>query len=80
MSVGSVGLTEDFISGTFASKKEAVEQSGIDELVERMSNHEFELIAVGRALLQDPAWLIKVQEGRIDDVEAFAKKSLTKLY
>jgi 2,4-dienoyl-CoA reductase-like NADH-dependent reductase (Old Yellow Enzyme family) len=80
MSVGSVGLTEDFISGTFASKKEAVEQSGIDELVERMSNYEFELIAVGRALLQDPAWLIKVQEGRIDDVEAFAKKSLTKLY
>ena len=80
MSVGSVGLTEDFISGTFASNKEAVEQSGIDELVERMNNHEFELIAVGRALLQDPEWLIKVKEGRIDDVEAFAKKSLTKLY
>ncbi|TGN38969.1 NADH:flavin oxidoreductase [Marinobacter confluentis] len=80
MSVGSVGLTEDFISGTFASKKEAVEQSGIDELVERMNNHEFELIAVGRALLQDPEWLIKVKEGRLNEVEAFAKKSLTKLY
>jgi 2,4-dienoyl-CoA reductase-like NADH-dependent reductase (Old Yellow Enzyme family) len=80
MSVGSVGLTEDFISGTFASKKEAVEQSGIDELVERMTNHEFELIAVGRALLQDPEWLVKVKEGRISDVEAFAKKSLAKLY
>lgn len=80
MSVGSVGLTEDFISGTFASKKEAVEQSGIDELVERMNNHEFELIAVGRALLQDPEWLVKVKEGRIDDVEPFAKKSLAKLF
>lgn len=80
MSVGSVGLTEDFISGTFASKKEAVEQSGIDELVERMNNNEFELIAVGRALLQDPEWLVKVREGRIGEVEAFAKKSLTKLY
>jgi len=80
MSVGSVGLTEDFISGTFASKKEAVEQSGIDELVERMNNHEFELIAVGRALLQDPKWLTKVKEGRIGDVDDFARKSLTKLY
>ncbi len=80
MSVGSVGLTEDFISGTFASKKEAVEQAGIDELVERMTNHEFELIAVGRALLQDPEWLVKVKEGRIADVEAFAKKALTTLY
>ena len=80
MSVGSVGLTEDFISGTFASKKEAVEQSGIDELVERMTNGEFELIAVGRALLQDPEWLVKVKEGRLNEVEAFAKKSLAKLY
>jgi 2,4-dienoyl-CoA reductase-like NADH-dependent reductase (Old Yellow Enzyme family) len=80
MSVGSVGLTEDFISGTFASKQEAVEQSGIDELVERMNNGEFDLIAVGRALLQDPEWLVKVKEGRLNEVEAFAKKSLAKLY
>tara|TARA_R110000851_G_scaffold76968_1_gene169383 strand:- start:229 stop:753 length:525 start_codon:yes stop_codon:yes gene_type:complete len=80
MSVGSVGLTEDFISGTFASKQEAVEKAGIDELVERMNNHEFELIAVGRALLQDPEWLIKVKEGRLNEVESFAKKSLAKLF
>jgi hypothetical protein len=31
-------------------------------------------------LLQDPEWLMKVKEGRISDVEAFAKKSLAKLY
>ncbi len=80
MSVGSVGLTEDFISGTFASEQEAVQQSGIDELVERMNNHEFELIAVGRALLQDPDWLLKVKEGRLEEVDAFAKKSLGTLY
>ncbi|SFL90653.1 NADH:flavin oxidoreductase [Marinobacter zhejiangensis] len=80
MSVGSVGLTDDFISGTFASKQESVEQSGIDELVERMNNREFELIAVGRALLQDPEWLVKVKDGRLDDVKPFARKSLTKLY
>ncbi|MEH6356724.1 MAG: NADH:flavin oxidoreductase [Marinobacter sp.] len=80
MSVGSVGLTEDFISGTMASKQESVEQSGIDELVKRMNNHEFELIAVGRALLQDPEWLTKVKEGRLGEVDDFARKSLTKLY
>tara|TARA_R110000824_G_scaffold12988_3_gene56661 strand:+ start:1719 stop:2810 length:1092 start_codon:yes stop_codon:yes gene_type:complete len=80
MSVGSVGLTEDFISGTMASKQESVEQSGIDELAERMNNHEFELIAVGRALLQDPEWLTKVKEGRLGEVDDFARNSLTKLY
>lgn len=80
MSVGSVGLTEDFIAGTFASKKEAVEDAGIDELIERMNNDEFDLIAVGRALLQDPEWLVKVKEGRADDVEPFRKASLGELY
>jgi len=45
-----------------------------------MNNNEFELIAVGRALLQDPEWLVKVKEGRIGEVEPFAKKSLAKLY
>ncbi len=80
MSVGSVGLTEDFISGTFASQQEAVQQSGIDELVARMNNHEFGLVAVGRALLQDPEWLMKLKNDQADDIEPFAKKSLTKLY
>lgn len=81
MSVGSVGLTEDFISGTFAAKMDyAVEQSGIDELAERMSNQEFDLIAVGRALLQDPEWLVKMKEGRVDEVQPFAKASLKELY
>ena len=80
MSVGSVGLTEDFISGTFASKQESVQQSGIDELVARMANHEFELIAVGRALLQDPEWLMKVKEGRLEEVDDFAKSALGELH
>lgn len=79
ISVGSVGLTEDFISGTFASDKPAVEKSGIDELCNRMAGNEFDLIAVGRALLQDPYWLQKMRDGREDEVEAFSKKSLTEL-
>ena len=79
ISVGSVGLTEDFISGTFASDKPAVEKSGIDELVRRMSNQEFDLIAVGRALLQDPQWLVKMRTGRADEVAAFSKAALQTL-
>src|SRR5690606_20513818 len=79
ISVGSVGLTEDFISGTFASDKPAVEKSGIDELVKRMANHEFELIAVGRALLQDPQWLQKMRDCKEDEVKAFSKASLKEL-
>jgi 2,4-dienoyl-CoA reductase-like NADH-dependent reductase (Old Yellow Enzyme family) len=79
MSVGSVGLTGDFISGTFMSKQAQVEQAGIDELVKRMQDGEFNLIAVGRAVLQDPQWLLKLKDGRNDEIEPFAKKSLTAL-
>lgn len=79
ISVGSVGLTEDFISGTFASDKPAVEKSGIDELVNRMANNEFDLIAVGRALLQDPQWLQKMRDGNEADIKAFSKASLQEL-
>jgi 2,4-dienoyl-CoA reductase-like NADH-dependent reductase (Old Yellow Enzyme family) len=80
MSVGSVGLMEDFISGTFAAAPDAVvTQAGIDELLERMRKNEFDLIAVGRALLQDPEWLLKLREGRSDEIEPFAKKALATL-
>lgn len=80
ISVGSVGLTEDFISGTFAAKPDAVvAQAGIDELVERMRKDEFELVAIGRALLQDPEWLAKLRDGRFDEIEPFAKKALAEL-
>lgn len=79
ISVGSVGLNEDFISGTFMSKQAQVEQSGIDELVNRMRSGEFELVAVGRALLQDPQWLEKLRTGRSEELQPFAKASLTTL-
>ncbi|MEX1220759.1 MAG: NADH:flavin oxidoreductase [Idiomarina sp.] len=79
ITVGSVGLTEDFISGTFASDKPAVEKSGIEELVTRVEQGEFDLVAVGRALLQDPDWLLKIRDGRNEDIEAFSKSSLKEL-
>ncbi|MDX5298437.1 MAG: NADH:flavin oxidoreductase [Gammaproteobacteria bacterium] len=79
ISVGSVGLTDDFISGTFQSKQAEVAQAGIDELVQRMQDDEFDLIAVGRALLQDPQWLVKLREGRDAEILPFAKAALAEL-
>mgnify|MGYP001178148432 CR=1 FL=1 len=80
ISVGSVGLTEDFISGTFAADKDKqVHEADIDELIQRMENGEFDLVAVGRALLQDPEWLLKLKEGRNDQIKPFAKAALASL-
>lgn len=79
MSVGSVGLSDDFISSVFQGRKEPVEHAGIEELLWRMENREFDMVAVGRALLQDPEWLRKLREGRTDEIRPFVRTSLKTL-
>ena len=56
-----------------------IAHGNINELAERLGNDEFELVAVGRALLQDPEWVIKVREGRFDELSDYSKKSLMEL-
>jgi len=75
ITVGSVGLDSDFIS----SFKDA-ENSNIENLVDRMSNDEFDLVAVGRALLGEPNWVKKVKENNFDSIIPYTKESLEKLY
>jgi 2,4-dienoyl-CoA reductase-like NADH-dependent reductase (Old Yellow Enzyme family) len=61
--VGSVGLSGEFIAG-FAG--ESSQPTPIDGLVTRLEAQEFDLIAVGRALIVDPDWAAKVRAGRQD--------------
>ncbi|MBI1339117.1 12-oxophytodienoate reductase [bacterium] len=63
--VGSVGLAGEF---TAAFRGEGATKDDLDQLMERMEREEFDLVAVGRALLQDPAWAAKVKAGRFDDL------------
>jgi 2,4-dienoyl-CoA reductase-like NADH-dependent reductase (Old Yellow Enzyme family) len=60
ISVGSVGLSGDFFS-SFAGQ--GSETAGLEGLIERMERDEFDLIAVGRALLSDARWAAKVRSG-----------------
>jgi 2,4-dienoyl-CoA reductase-like NADH-dependent reductase (Old Yellow Enzyme family) len=38
------------------------------------------MIAVGRALLSDPEWVLKMKEGRLNDVIPYTKEALLNLY
>jgi len=38
------------------------------------------MVAIGRALLQDPLWAQKVKEGRLDELTDFDTKALATLY
>ena len=53
--------------------------ASIDGLVERLDKGEFDLVAVGRALLVDPEWAVKVREGRIGDIKPLSREALASL-
>lgn len=73
ISVGSVGLSGEFVA---AFGGEASEPASLDGLIERMEKDEFDLIAVGRALIVDPDWVVKVREGRLGDLSPFKREAL----
>ncbi|MFD0277995.1 NADH:flavin oxidoreductase [Kitasatospora sp. NPDC127111] len=68
ITVGSVGLDGDFIRA-FAGEGAPVQ--GIDNLLDRLERDEFDLVAVGRALLQDPEWAAKVLGDRFDELKPY---------
>ncbi|MEX0964646.1 MAG: NADH:flavin oxidoreductase [Pseudohongiellaceae bacterium] len=76
ISVGSVGLSEEFIA---TYRDGAAEVAGIDELIRRMEADEFDLIAVGRALLANPDWANKIKNNEMDSLKTFRKEQLTEL-
>ncbi|PIB06472.1 MULTISPECIES: NADH:flavin oxidoreductase [Streptomyces] len=76
ITVGSVGLDGDFIKA-FAGEGAAA--ANIDNLLDRLESDEFDLVAVGRALLQDPQWAAKVLAGRFEDLAAYDASALRTL-
>ena len=73
ISVGSVGLSGDFIN---AFHNDDSKPTGVDELIRRMEREEFDLIAVGRALITNPDWVQKIRGGNIEDMKTFQTADL----
>ena len=59
ITVGSVGLTAG--------------DAGLAELAARHARGEFDLVALGRALLANPAWVRLAATGRLDEVRGYRK-------
>ncbi|MFC0215938.1 NADH:flavin oxidoreductase [Paenibacillus chartarius] len=78
ITVGSVGLDGDFTS-LFTEGKGA-NHAKIDGLIERLEREEFDLVAVGRALLVDPAWASKIRDGRTAELIPFTSEAVKTLY
>lgn len=72
--VGSVGLSTPFL------EKGEAHTADITPLLSRYQAGEFDLIAVGRALLANPDWVTKTAAGRLDELTPYVKGIADQLY
>ncbi|KUI00186.1 12-oxophytodienoate reductase [Mycolicibacterium acapulense] len=63
IAVGSVGLETQFRS---EKQGEVIQPAPVDRLVEQFDADEFDIVAIGRALLADPAWVNRLRRGELD--------------
>ncbi len=77
IAVGSVGLSHDVMDSLAgAAETRFVGEPSLRELVRRFDNGEFDLIAIGRSLISDSAWVRKVAAGRYGEVRQFSREDL----
>jgi len=78
ITVGSVGLDSTFTE--FFTEGKGGKTTSLTPLIERLKHQEFDLVAVGRALLADPAWATKTAQNRTNELIPFelgAEKTLS---
>ncbi|VCT92593.1 NADH oxidase [Mycolicibacterium hassiacum DSM 44199] len=63
IAVGSVGLATQFRS---ERPGQVIEPAPVDRLVEQFDAGEFDIVAIGRALLADPGWVNRLRTGALD--------------
>ncbi|ORW73103.1 NADH:flavin oxidoreductase [Mycobacterium saskatchewanense] len=63
IAVGSIGLQTQFRS---EKQGQVIQPAPIDRLVEQFEAGEFDIAAIGRALLAEPAWVNRLRNGDLD--------------
>ena len=76
ITVGSVGLSDDFIN---SYRQKGTETANIDRLLEMLARGDFDLVAVGRALIVNPDWADRVRAGDFGGLAAYDPKALETL-
>ncbi|MES2492405.1 MAG: NADH:flavin oxidoreductase [Pseudomonadota bacterium] len=77
ITVGSVSLDLDMTVSVYENRPTSI--TGIDELYGRMARGEFDMVAVGRALLADAGWPDKVRRGAMAELRPYDNTMLAGL-
>jgi 2,4-dienoyl-CoA reductase-like NADH-dependent reductase (Old Yellow Enzyme family) len=78
ITVGSVGLDNDFVAGL--RERQMAHNVGIDRLVRMVEAREVDLVAIGRALLVDPAWAAKIRSCQTEELVPFTPEATKTLF
>ena len=78
ITVGSVSLDTDTLESMVNNSKGAA-STGLRDLPERLARDEFDLVAVGRALIANPDWPRQIRDGQIAGLRRFDTSHLTEL-
>ncbi len=73
ITVGSVSINRDFVASFMSSEAAA----GYHD--ERLDRGEFDLVAIGRALIANPSWPLQVQRGELESLQPFDRALLAEL-
>jgi len=76
ITVGSVSLRQDVMSSLAGEPSQTAD---IDRLLDLIERGDFDMVAVGRALLTDPCWTEKIRRGALEELLPFDPASLTTL-
>jgi 2,4-dienoyl-CoA reductase-like NADH-dependent reductase (Old Yellow Enzyme family) len=76
ITVGSAGLSGEFLA---AFRGESSVPASLDELLRRFDRGDFDLVAVGRALLADSERVLKIRDQRNQELKGFTKDALGQL-
>jgi 2,4-dienoyl-CoA reductase-like NADH-dependent reductase (Old Yellow Enzyme family) len=79
MTVGSIGLATDLMKDMETGAVSAPTPSTIRNVAERLAKGEFDLVAVGRAMLADAQWCNKVQDRRFGDLTGYSTELMKTL-
>jgi 2,4-dienoyl-CoA reductase-like NADH-dependent reductase (Old Yellow Enzyme family) len=74
ITVGSICLDEEFLTSFRTDNTAAV--TGLEDLLERLRRGEFDLVALGRALIVNPDWPMLVRKGAFSSLKPFNRSAL----
>jgi 2,4-dienoyl-CoA reductase-like NADH-dependent reductase (Old Yellow Enzyme family) len=77
ITVGSVTLGADMMTSFGSAEMTGV--TGIEDLLDRLERGEFDLVAVGRALIANPEWAAKIRAGALAELRPFDRSVLATL-